>query len=71
MGSEKQIVLHITLGVLNPTLDLRDVEVMLASHFSDGGFAFKNIHDHAGFALGGPAFDGGLVTHLVLLIAAL
>ena len=35
------------------------------------GLALEDVHDHGGFALRGPAFDGGFVAHLILLIAAL
>nr|WP_234346751.1 hypothetical protein [Halomonas sp. G11] len=54
-GSEP--VLHVALGLFDPAIDFRNGEVMLSSHFSDGGLALEDIHEHSGFALVGPAFD--------------
>ena len=64
-------VLHAAQGLLDPARDLGDGEVMLASHFSDAGLVLEDIHDHGGLALRVPAFVGGFVVHLILLIAAL
>lgn len=44
---------------------------MLASHFTEGGLALEEVHDHSGLVLRGPSFDGGFVAHLILLITAL
>ncbi len=46
-------VLHAPLGLLGPALDLGNGEVMLASHFSDGGLALEDVHNHGGFTLRG------------------
>ena len=58
-------------GFIDPALNLVDGEILQASHFSDGGLALGDVHDHGGFALCGPAFDCGFVAYCVLLIAAL
>lgn len=70
LGASPEPVLHIAL-LVDPTFHLGDGEVVLASHFRSGGFAFENIHDHGGLTLHGPAFDGRFVAYLFLLIAAL
>tara|TARA_B100000678_G_C18225236_1_gene508582 strand:- start:4187 stop:4534 length:348 start_codon:yes stop_codon:yes gene_type:complete len=71
LGAGLEPVFHAALGLIDPALDLRDSEIVLASHFSRRGLALEDVHDHGSLALRGPSFDGVVVAHPVLLMTAL
>jgi len=39
------------MGLINPALDLRESEGVLANHFNDRGLAVEDIHDQAALRL--------------------
>lgn len=57
--------LHAALDLVNPALDLRDSEAILAIHFSSRSLAIEHSHDYGGFTLGGPSFDGVVIVYSV------
>jgi len=71
LGAGLEPVLNAALGLIDSALDLRDGEIVLASHLCGCGLAIEDVHDHSSLALGGPSIERVVVAHPVLLMAAL